>query len=149
VQSLDAAHVRLDVGDLGGGDAPQARDAVGGAAALELVELRPLGLRHRDDQLAVAARGQAALDAVVVELARALGAEPGLERAGRVVDAGVQDAGIVPGLVEALDGLALEHRDGAVGPARQQLARDREADDAGAHDHDVGFFARPGQGAGL
>jgi hypothetical protein len=144
VQRLDAAHVRFDVRDLGGGDALEAGDAVGGAAALELVELRPLGLRDRDDQLAVAARGQAALDAVVVQLARALGAEAGLERAGRVVDAGVQDAGVVPGLVEALDGLALEHRDGAVGAACQQLARDREADDAGADHDDVGLRARRG-----
>ena len=53
------------------------------------------------------------------------------------------------GLVEARDRLALEHRDGAVGLAREQLAGDREADDAGAHDDDVGFFARRGQGVRL
>ena len=62
---------------------------------------------------------------------------------------GVQDAGVVAGLVEARDRLALEHRDRAVGLAREQLARDREADDAGAHDDDVGFFARRGQGVRL
>jgi hypothetical protein len=144
VQRLDAAHVRLDLRDLAGGNPPQALHPVGGAAALELVELRPLGLRHRDDQLAVAAGGQAARLAVVVELARALGAQAGLERAGRVIDAGVQDAGVVPGLMEADIGLALEHRDGAVRLPRQQLARDREADDAGTHHDDVGLCARRG-----
>ena len=128
------------------GDPAQALDAVGDAAALELVELRPLRLRDRDDQLAGAAGRQPARLAVVEELARALGAEARLERAGGVVDARVQDAGVVPGLMEARDRLALEHRDGAVGLPRQQLARHREADDAGADDDDVGLFARRGQG---
>ena len=103
-------------------------------------------LGDRDDQLAGAAGREPARLAVVEELARALGAEARLERAGGVVDARVQDAGVVAGLMEARDRLALEHRDGAVRRARQQLARHREADDAGAHDDDVGLFARRGQG---
>ena len=87
VQRRDAPRVRLDLGDLvrargGAGRGPRSR-----AAALELVEARQLVLGGGDDQLAVAARLDPALVAVGVELARALDAEPRLERAGRVVDA--------------------------------------------------------------
>ena len=85
-----------------------------------------------------------ALLAVREQLGRALGAQAGLQRAGRVVDAGVQDAGVVAGLVEARDRLALEHGDRAVGLAAQQLAGDGEADDARAHDDDVRLLPRHG-----
>ena len=59
VQRVDAAGVRLDLGDLLGAQAPQARHAVGAAAALELVEPRDLARVERHDQLAVLARGDA------------------------------------------------------------------------------------------
>ena len=48
------------------------------------------------------------------------------------------------GLVEARDRLALEHGDGAVGLAAQQLAGDGEADDPRAHDDDVRLLPRHG-----
>ena len=77
------------------------------------------------------------LVAVLVERLAALGAELGLQRPGRVVDARVDDAGVVAGLVGGDVGLALEHEDARVGVAPQQLAGGREAEDAGADDDDV------------
>ena len=56
------------------------------------------GLR-RDDHLAVPPSLDPALVAVVVQRRRALDAEPRLQRAGRVVDAGVDDAARVAALV--------------------------------------------------
>ena len=50
----------------------------------------------------------------------------------------------MPGLMEAGDRLALEHGDGPVGLPGEQLARHREADDAGADHDDVGLCAGRG-----
>jgi hypothetical protein len=49
----------------------------------------------------------------------------------------VDDAAVVPGLVPADRGLALEHREPQSRPAREQLARRGQADDAGSDDDDV------------
>ena len=71
-------------------------------AALELVEPRQVGVAHRDDDLparlapAIPLRG-----AVLVQRVGALAAQPRLQRAGRVVDALVDDAAVVRGLVRA------------------------------------------------
>jgi hypothetical protein len=62
------------------------------------VELGGVG---RDDHLAAALVGDAALLAVVVHLACALHAQARLERAGRVVDARVDHARVVAGLMRA------------------------------------------------
>src|SRR5436853_607279 len=69
--------------------------------------------------------------------ARALHAEAGLQRAGRVVDAGVDHAAVVAGLVEADVLLLLEHAHRAVRAPDEQLARDGEAEDARADHRDV------------
>ena len=63
-------------------------------------------------------------------------AEPGLERAGRVVDAGMDDAAVAPGLVRRDVALLLEHRDGGVRAQLGQAARHGEPDDPGADDPD-------------
>ena len=71
-------------------------------------------------------------------------AEPGLERAGLVVEAGVDDAAVVPGLVGRDAVLLVEHGDlGAREPARH-LTRHGEAEDARADDTD----AEPGVALG-
>ena len=71
---------------------------VGAAAALELVQARELALVQRDDDLAAALDGDAALLAVVVQARGALDAQARLQRARLVVDAGVDDPGVVAGL---------------------------------------------------
>ena len=85
--------------------------------------------------------GIAVLLAELVQLARALDAQPRLERARRVVDARVDDSAVVAGLVEADVVLLLEDDDRAARVAAVQLARDREPEDAGADDGDV-YVAR-------
>ena len=77
------------------------------------------------------------LVAVGVQLLAAGGAELGLQGARGVVDAGVDDAGVVAGLVEGDLRLAFEDEDARVRVAVQQLSGRRQAEDAGADDGDV------------
>ena len=137
MQRRHAAGVRLDLGDLAAVDPAQPGDLVLATPPLELVESRQLGLVGGDDQLAVAPRLDPALVAVGVEQPGALDAEPRLERAGGVVDAGVDDAARVGGLVGGEPVLALEHAEGRVRVPGEQLAGDREPEDAAADDDDV------------
>ena len=76
-----------------------------------------------------------------VQVARALDAQPRLERSRCVVDARVDDPAVVAGLVTADVGLLLEDDDRAVRVPAAQLARDREPQDARADDRDV-YLAR-------
>jgi len=73
--------------------------------------------------------------AVLVQQPRAFDTQPGLERTGLVVNAAVDDPGVVSGLVLRGGGLALENSDGVVGTAGDPLPGDGETDDPGA-DHD-------------
>ena len=146
VQAGDPGDMGLDLAQLRLGDAAQAGHGVGRAAALELVQARQLVRGQRDDQLAVGVRGDAARLAVGVQLARAGDAQARLERARLVVDAGVDDAAVVARLVEADDGLALQHAEAAAGVAGEELARDRHADDAPADDDEVALLGRGTRG---
>src|SRR5205814_186838 len=89
------------------------------------------------DQLAALLVGNALLFAVRIRLQAALGTQPRLERAGRVVDASVDHPRVVTGLVLTGGRLLFEDRDPLAGPAHQQLTSGRQADDAAAHHHDV------------
>ena len=73
----------------------------------------------------------------VVQARGAVDAELGLQRPRRVVDARVDDAAVVAGLVEADLVLLVEDGDPQARTPRQQLARDGEPDDPGADDRDV------------
>ncbi len=68
----------------------------------------------------------------------ALDAQPGLERAGGIVDAGVNHAAVVRAGVEPGARMALEHADRE--PAADNGARRREAGDARANHRDVDGF---------
>jgi hypothetical protein len=138
VQGGDAAAVRLHLGQPRGVQAPQPGHAVGAPSTLELVERAELARPGRDDDLAAALVGDPALLAQVLHEPRALDAQARLERPGGVVDARVQDAAVVAGLVAADLGLALEHRHAPARVAQDQLARDGQPDDARADDDDVG-----------
>jgi len=61
-------------------------------------------------------------------------AELGFETAGRVVDAGVDDAAVMAGLMLRNSVFFLEDDDAGAGALLEQLARGRETDDAGADD---------------
>ena len=129
--------VRLDLAQPRGVEPPQPRHAVGDPAPLELVEPGQLVLAERDDQLPARVVADPALLAVGAQLAHPLDAQPRLERAGHVVDPGVDDARVVAGLVRADAVLALEHDDPPPGVAPPELARHREPEDAAADDRDV------------
>ena len=77
------------------------------------------------------------LGAVLAGRRSALAAEAGLEAAGRVVDAGVDDAAVVPGLVPGDLGLLLDDEDVRARSPAQDLVCRRETDDPAADDDDV------------
>jgi hypothetical protein len=129
--------VRLDLGNRTPVGALEPGDAVGSRTPLELVKARQLLLGRRDDQLAGGPGLDPALLAVGVELRRSRHAEACLERAGLVVDAGVDDAARVPGLVRADAGCAFQHHDSGVRASRRQLASDGKAHDPSADDGDI------------
>ena len=99
VQPGDAGDVRLELADLLGPEPPHAVEAVRAPAALELVERRQLASRRGDDDLAAALVRHAVLLAEAVHELAALDAVPRLQRARLVVEAGVDDAAVVAGLV--------------------------------------------------
>ena len=91
---------------------------------------------HGDDELAAALGASIPWSAQYsYSRGRALHAQPRLQRAGRVVDAGVDDAAVVRGLVLAQRALALEHDHAQ--PAQRQRPRGREPHDPSAGDRDV------------
>jgi hypothetical protein len=146
VKGRDAAGVGLDLADLVLVQPPQAGDPVGLAAELELGEAGQLRLVDGDDQLAVALEGQALCRAVLGEESRPLDAEPRLQRARGVVDAGVDDAARMPRLVGGDSVRRLEHAKVEDRPPPQQLTRRRQPEDAAADDGDVAFVRRWGVG---
>ena len=97
------------------GQAAQPAHAVLAPAPLELAETAQLALVARHDQLAAALVGDGVLLAVGVHLPRPGDAQPGLERTGLVVDAGVDHAAVGAALTAGHVRSALEH-DGARAP---------------------------------
>ena len=108
--------------------------AVAGGTLLERVEACELGVLDRDDELAALVVRQALLLAVLAQQQPPAGAQLGLEAARRVVDAGVHDAGVVPGLVRGEPVLLLEEDDRGAGMPSRELAPHGQPDDAAA-DH--------------
>ncbi len=109
-----------------------------GCAPLELVEATELVVGRGDDQLAGhAARRSPRLSQYSYSSARASDAKPGLQRAGLVIDAGMDHPARVARLVRGDGALALDHGDPRAVVAPAQLACDGKADDAGADDDDV------------
>ena len=137
VKSLQPNGIRFDFGDLAGADPAQAGNRVGAAARLEIVEPGQFPGVGRHDELAAALVGDRVVIAVVVHQPRTLHAQPGLQRAGLVVDAAVNHPGVVAALVPGGGGLPLQHRDGVVGTPGDPLPGHGQADDAGADDDEV------------
>ena len=114
-----------------------ARDAVGLAALQDRVH-RPQILRLAgDDDLAADLIVDAVLVAERLHHRLATAAVDGLHAAGLVVNAAVQHAAVVAGLVVGERLLLFEDDDLLVGVAGRQLVRGGEADDAAADDGDV------------
>jgi hypothetical protein len=121
--------VRLDLTQLLGADPPQAGHLVRPPPAVELLEGGQLALLGGDDHLSTPLGADPARLAVLVKRARAFDAEPRLQGAGTVVDAGVDHAARVTGLMRADPRLALQHRDLRTGVTEGQLPRRGDPDD--------------------
>ncbi len=140
VQRRDARRVRLDLAQAVGVQPPHARHAVGVRAPLDLGERRQLAVAEGDDELADAVDRDAVALAVRVHPRGAVDAQLGLQRAGRVVDAGMDHAAVVTGLMRRGRGLALDDEHARSLPAarpREDLARHCEPDDARPNDDGV------------
>ena len=102
-----------------------------------LVKPLKLGLVGRDHQLTGAPVGDLPLLAVVVHGARALDADPRLERARLVVDTGMDDPTGATGLVVPESLLGLEDTNSRAGMALDQLPGDRCPENAAADNREV------------
>ena len=100
MDARDAGRVRLDLAQLVALDPTQARHAVRRRPPLELAQAVELRRVERDDELPALAQRQPTLGAVGAQELAAAPAETRLERSRRVVDACVDDAAVVTGLVE-------------------------------------------------
>src|SRR6185437_16684316 len=87
VETVQRSHVRLDLGDAVAIHSCQAGDAVGAAAALELVQARHLAGLGCHDQLAASLDRDRSRIAVLVQLTSTGHAQRGLQRSRLVVDA--------------------------------------------------------------
>jgi hypothetical protein len=91
-----------------------------------------------DDQLSASLVWHVMLGAKGIKEPPAFRAEPRLERLGRVVNPGMDDAAVVSARVQAGAGVALEYTDGQV--ALRHRARDRQPADAASDDGHIDGF---------
>ena len=101
--------MRLNLVDPFWSDLLEALDAVGGSALPERHQSRDLRLVERHDQLAAMAVGDAVFIREAFELSLAFSTQSGLEGSRGVVEARVQHARVVAGLMEAELGFLLNH----------------------------------------
>ena len=137
VQRADADRVGLDLGDLPAVELAEAANPVRCGATAELREALELRLVDGDDQLPAVIDRDSLLRRVPLHRLLAPDAERCFQRAGRVVDAAVQDPGVVAGLVEADLPLLVDHQHAQRRTRQQEGPCRREADDSGTHDEDV------------
>jgi hypothetical protein len=129
------AHLGLLRPDEVGADELEALDAVGASPGEESMQLGLFVRSGRDDELSDERVGDVVFLAEREEGAAALDAEAGLEGAGRVVEAGVEDLRVARG--DTLAGLVAGVEDGDRVAAAGERERGREAGDAGADDDGV------------
>jgi hypothetical protein len=115
-------------------DDADAGHAVGPGAFGDGVQPLPLLVVQRHQDLADLVVGEALLGAEVLEQADPAAAQQCLERAGLVVEAGVDDAAVAAGLVRGEPVLLLEEGDLGVGSKLEQPSRHCRTDDAAADD---------------
>ena len=133
--------LRFEGKNLGAAQPRQVADAVDAGLALVVLENGELFFRRRDDHLADALVRHIVGAAVLVEQLLAAHAHGGLHRAGRVVDAGVDDLGVAARRFRADHVVAFE--DQHLPSGQRQRAGDGEADHARADHHGVASFHHP------
>lgn len=111
------------------------RDAIGGGGRMHGLELPFLtGCGHH--QLAAAHMRHVKLPAERIQPRAPLVTQPCLQRIGRVIETGMNDATVVRGRLLTHAGMTLEDTHGFTAPGKGQRAR--QAHDATADDHDHG-----------
>ena len=137
-QGRNPRHRRLVAIDKGAIDDLEALDAVGVAALLQAFQLLDLAGIMRDDQLAAFLVRHAVPCAELVERVPAFHGEPGLQRPGGIINAGVDDAAVVGARVEARPPVPLEDADRETTPRHRP--RRRQAGHSGANYRDVNLL---------
>ena len=131
-------HMRLAGLDEVGVDHCELLDVVGDSSRVQRLELSGVAGRGRgDDQLAGANVGHVVARAEFVHQAPAFDTELRFQRAGRIVDAGMNDAAVVGAGVQARLAVAFEEADRAA--LLGNLRGAREAHDSRTNDDDVNF----------
>ena len=134
VQGGDPLHVRLQLRQLLAADHPHPRHPVGQGPLVDGPQPAQLTLVEGDHHLAALVVGQAVAGAELAQQLHAAPAQPGLERPGHVVEAGVDDPAVATGLVLGQGRLLLEH--GHVQPHAGDTVGQGDPDDAAPHDPD-------------
>src|SRR5262249_15274486 len=131
------AAVRLVFRHLGARDGPETVEAIGSATLVDGLQPRQLALVGRHDDLAAPLPPDAMGVAELLHEPPALDAEAGLQRAGLVVDARMDDAAVVPGLMGAEPRLLVDDDEPRPRVRFPESQRGGEPDDAAANDGDV------------
>ena len=130
--------MRLDLEDAFAADVLEARHAVRQRPLAQGGESWQLAVIERDHELAAVIERDVVRLGEGFDIGLALAAESCLERARRVVQAGMEDAAVVAGLVGRELSLLLDDGHPQVRTGLQQPVRGREADDPAADDDDAG-----------
>ena len=136
-QPLDPGAVGFDLADFVGGEGTQAIEAVGDAAATEFLESRQFKGVGGDDNFATNLVRDGFGTAEVEELLITGSAVGGFETSGFVVEAGVDDAAVVSGLMAGRGGFLFDEDEPGSGSGLEQFECGGEADDATADDEDI------------
>src|SRR5215204_493948 len=118
-------------------------DAVGAGAFIERLHARQLGWFGGYEELAALLIVDALIAAEPRRRLHALAAELGFETSRLVIDTGVDDPAVAPGLVTRQRGLLLQHRDGDPREPLRHLHRRGEADDAPANHRQIEISHSP------
>ena len=137
VERAKASHVRLDLPDPLRPDLFQPLDSIRLSPPLQLGQARQLQLLEGDDELSARLVWDAVLGCEALQLRLPFPAEPGLERARPVIDAGVDDAGVVAALMEGQLRLLLQDREPDAGFAPEDLIGGGQPDDPPADDRQI------------
>lgn len=115
VQAGDAAHVRLELAHPLGTYLLDPLHAVGPGSLRQLAKRPDLRVVHRDDELPVGLVGDRVVGSEALQQDPSLATEPGIERAGPIVDPGMDDPRVPSALVEGQLRLLLQEGQPEVG----------------------------------
>ena len=134
--------MRFDLAESCGIQPLETFEAVLGSTLLEIVKSGDFGVFCGDDHFPADFMGDSVFAAELGHEPNPAHGEAGLQRAGLVVEAAVEDAAVVRALVAARAVLFFKDANRGTGLAEQQLAGDGKPDDSAADDEIAVFFQR-------